>query len=113
MEYSRSVATLLIALWAIGSLLLAWYVHPGAYVYFGSVALSATVIIYSILGFGLLPTAGIIHAVLAGVYALVIRYVFQRFRSRKQAFTMLADCPPPTVVSLPDPARVSPTVPPG
>jgi hypothetical protein len=39
MEYSDTVNSALFAIWAVGSLLLAWFVRRRLFVYFGSVAL--------------------------------------------------------------------------
>lgn len=83
MEYSSTVEWVLIALWAIVSLLLAWFVRRRSYVYFGSVALSAPAIGYSMIGYGFLEMGGILHALCAGVYAMPFHYFFQRSRQRK------------------------------
>ena len=84
MEYSSTVQWLLLAVWATGSIVLAWFVRRGICVYFGSVALSAPMIGYSMVGYGLLPMGGILHALCAGVYVLPFNYFFQWFRSRYQ-----------------------------
>lgn len=81
MEYSDTVQTLLYGLWAIGSLLLAWMVRRRFYVYFGSVALSAPAISYSMIGYGFLEMGGILHALAAGMWALPVHYFFQRIRT--------------------------------
>jgi hypothetical protein len=84
MEYSSTVLGILVGVWAIGSLVLAWFVRRRFYVYFGSVALSAPAIAYSMVGYGLLEMGGILHALCAGVYALPFHYFFQRIRLRRQ-----------------------------
>jgi hypothetical protein len=83
MEYSNTVQWLLLGVWAIGSLLLAWFVRRRFYVYFGSVALSAPTISYSMLGYGFMEMGGILHVLCAGVYALPFHYFFQRSRQRR------------------------------
>jgi len=94
MAYTRSVLLILTVFWAVGSFLLAWFVRPLALIVFGSVALSAPAIIYAILGFGLPPTEAIIHAVVAGLYGLSIRYVMQRLRTGGQAINSKTKLPP-------------------
>jgi CHASE2 domain-containing sensor protein len=84
MEYSSTIEFVLFGLWAVGSLLLAWFVRRRLYAYLGSVGLSAPAIAYSMVGYGMLPMGGILHALLAGVYALPFHYFFQRFRLHKQ-----------------------------
>jgi CHASE2 domain-containing sensor protein len=83
MEYSGAIEFLLFVVWAVGSLLLAWFVRRLFYVYFGSVALSAPMIGYSMVGYGLLPMGGIIHGFCAGIFVLPFYFLFQRFRTRK------------------------------
>jgi CHASE2 domain-containing sensor protein len=84
MEYSGTVEFMLLGLWAVGSILLAWFLRRRFYAYVGSVTLSAPAIGYSMVGYGLLTMGGILHAFLAGIYALPFHYVFQRLRARKQ-----------------------------
>jgi ABC-type thiamin/hydroxymethylpyrimidine transport system permease subunit len=84
MEYSEVIQGCLFGLWAIGSLLVAWFVPRRFYAYFGSVALSAPAIGYSMVGYGLLETGGILHALCAGIYALPFHHLFQRFRLRNR-----------------------------
>ncbi len=83
MKYSDTVEWTLLGVWAVGSLLLAWFVPRRFYVYFGSVGLSVPAIAYSAIGYGLPEMGGVLHALCAGVYALVFQYFFQRFRLRK------------------------------
>ena len=80
MKYFDSVEFLLFGLWAIGSLLLAWHVHRLFLAYFGSVALSAPAIAYSMVGYGLLTMGGIFHALFLGIYVLPFHYIFQRYQ---------------------------------
>jgi CHASE2 domain-containing sensor protein len=80
MKYSTTVELVLFGLWAIGSLLLAWFVRPRLYAYLGSVVLSAPAIAYSMVGYGLLPMGGILHALCAGIYVLPFHYFFRRVR---------------------------------
>ncbi len=84
MEYSDVIQGCLFGVWAIGSLVIAWYVRRRLYAYFGSVALSAPAIGYSMVGYGLLEMGGMLHALCAGIYALPFHYFFQRFRLRKR-----------------------------
>ena len=84
MEYSGTVDLLLFVLWAVASLLLAWFVRRLFYVYLGSVALSAPMIGYSMVGYGLLPMGGLIHALCAGIYVLPFYFLFQRFQKQKR-----------------------------
>ena len=84
MNYSGTVEFIFIAVWAVGSLLLAWFIRRRFYAYCGSVALSAPAIVYSMVGYGLLPMAGVVHGLLAGVYVLPFHYFFQRLRLRRQ-----------------------------
>jgi hypothetical protein len=83
MDYSSAVLGILSAFWAVGSLALAWFVRRRFYAYFGSVALSAPAIAYSMVGHGLLEIGGILHSLVVGLYALPFHYFFQRFRVRK------------------------------
>ena len=83
MQYSGTVEFGLFGLWAAGSLLLSWLVRRRFYAYAGSVALSAPAIAYSMVGYGLLPMGGILHALIAGVFALPFHYFFQRMRLRQ------------------------------
>jgi hypothetical protein len=84
MEYSGALEFLLFALWAVGSLLLAWFVRRRFYVYLSSVALSAPAITYSMVCDGPLEMGGIIHALCAGVYVLPFNYFFQRYRNYRK-----------------------------
>jgi len=84
MHYSGTVEFLLFGGWAAGSLVLAWFVRRPFYVYFGSVALSAPMIGYSMVGYGLLPMGGIVHSFCAGFFVLPFYALFQRFRTRKK-----------------------------
>jgi CHASE2 domain-containing sensor protein len=80
-EYSPGIFALLAAAWGFGSLVLAWFEPRRRFVYFGSVALSAPCISYSMLGYGLLEMGGFLHAFCAGVYALPFHHLFQRIRA--------------------------------
>ena len=84
MTYSRTIQFVLVSIWAIGSLVLAWFVRRRKFVCFGSVALAVPGIAYSTIGYGLLELGGIVHALAAGVYALPCHYFFQRSRERKR-----------------------------
>jgi CHASE2 domain-containing sensor protein len=81
-QYSGTGEFVLIVFWAVGSLLLAWFVRRRFYAYVGSVALSAPAIAYSMVGYGLLPMGGIFHAIIAGLYVLPFHYFFQRSRNK-------------------------------
>ncbi len=83
MEYSSTVQWLLFGVWAVGSLVFAWFVRRRFYAYFGSVALSAPAIGYSMIGYGFLEMGGILHALCAGVYVLPFHYFFQRSRRKR------------------------------
>jgi len=83
MEYSNTFEFVLLGIWAVGSLLLAWFVRRRFFAYLGSVALSAPAIAYSMVGHGGLPMGGILHALTAGIYALLFHYFFQRSRKPK------------------------------
>jgi hypothetical protein len=83
MVYSDTIDSTLFIIWIVGSLLLAWFVRRRFYVYFGSVALAAPAIAYSMYGYGILEMGGILHALLDGLLPLPFHYFFQRFRSRK------------------------------
>ena len=83
MRYSATLELILIGFWAIGSLLLAWFVRRRLYAYFGCVALSAPGIAYSMVGYGLLPMGGVVHALAAGIYELPFHYLFQRLRRQR------------------------------
>jgi CHASE2 domain-containing sensor protein len=83
MEYSSTFEFVLFGLWAVGSLLLAWFVRRRLFVYLGSVALSAPAIGYSMVGYGILPMGGILHALMAGIYSLPFHYFFHRSRKPK------------------------------
>ena len=83
MKYSSTVEWFLIAVWAIGSLAIAWFVRRRLYAYLGSVGLSAPAIGYSMVGYGLLEMGGVLHGLCAGLYALPFHYLFQRFRLRR------------------------------
>ena len=82
MEYSGTIEFVLFLMWAIGSLLLAWFVRHRFYAYIGSVAFSAPAIAYSMVGYGLLPMGGIFHAIIAGFCVLPVHYFFQRSGNR-------------------------------
>jgi CHASE2 domain-containing sensor protein len=82
MKYSDSIEFVLLGLWAIGSLLLAWFVRRRIYAYAGSVGLSVPAIAYSMVGYGLLPMGGILHALCAGIFVLPFHYFFQRSRNK-------------------------------
>jgi alpha-beta hydrolase superfamily lysophospholipase len=81
MEYSETIEITLLCLWAIGSLLCALFVHRRLYAYMSSVALSAPAIAYSMVGYGLLPMGGVLHALCAGIYVLPFHYFFHRSAS--------------------------------
>ena len=83
MTYSSTVQVFLVVLWAVGSLALAWFVRRRFYVYFGSVALSAPFLSYSMVVDGPLEMGGILHALCAGIYVLPFHYFFQRYRKHK------------------------------
>jgi len=85
MEYSGTIEFLLFLAWLLGSLLLAWFVRRIFYVYFGSVALSAPMIGYSMVGYGSLPMGGIFHGFCTGLFALPFYILFQHLRKRKKA----------------------------
>jgi hypothetical protein len=82
MDYSGTGEFVLFGLWAVGSLLLAWFVRRRFYAYVGSVALSAPAIAYAMVGYGLLPMGGIFHAIMSGLYVLPFHYFFQRSRNK-------------------------------
>jgi hypothetical protein len=84
MQYSSTVFGVLFVFWALGSLALAWFVRRWLYVYLGSVALCAPALAYSMVGHGFLEMGGILHVLVAGVYALPFHYLFQRSRARRQ-----------------------------
>lgn len=84
MEYHETTEWVLIAVWAIGSLALSWFVRRGFFVYFASVALAVPAISYSTIGYGPLEMGGIFHTLAAGVYSLLFHCFFQRWRSRLQ-----------------------------
>jgi hypothetical protein len=54
-------------------------------VYWGSVSLSVPGIAYSMLGWGLLEFGGVIHALMAGVYAIPFWILFNARRTRRLA----------------------------
>ena len=83
-QYSPETDALLTAVWGFGSLILAWFEPRLRMVYFGSVALSAPGISYSMLGYGFLEMGGLLHALGAGVPALAFHKMFQRFRASLQ-----------------------------
>jgi CHASE2 domain-containing sensor protein len=83
MTYSSTLEIFLVVLWAVVSLVLAWFVRRKFYVYLGSVAFSAPMIGYSMVGYGLLPMGGIIHGFCAGLFVLPFYFLFQRLRMRK------------------------------
>jgi hypothetical protein len=93
MEYSGTIEFALFCVWAGGSLLLAWFIRRRLFVYFGSVALSAPAIAYSMVGYGFLEMGGILHALLAGVYVLPFHYFFQRSRAHKHLANESASSP--------------------
>lgn len=84
MEYSNTAQWVLWGVWAVGSLALAWSIHRPFYIYFGSVGLSAPAIGYSMVGYGLVEMGGIIHALCAGMFAVLFHFIFQRFKSGRQ-----------------------------
>jgi CHASE2 domain-containing sensor protein len=84
MNYSNLVQFVLFGLWAVGSLLLAWFVRRRFYVYFGSVALVAPAISYAMLQAGLAESGGILQALCAGVYPLGFHYYFQRYQTKRR-----------------------------
>jgi hypothetical protein len=84
MENSGTVDFLLFVLWAVASLLLAWFVRRLFYVYMGSVAFSAPWIGYSMVDDGPLPMGGFIHALCAGLYVLPFYFLFQGLRKRRK-----------------------------
>ena len=84
MEYSGTVMFVLFGLWAIASLLLAWFVRRRFYAYCGCVAIAAPVIAYASLGPGSMESGGIVQALCAGIYVLPFHYFFQRFRSYRR-----------------------------
>jgi hypothetical protein len=77
-QYSGTIETGFVTIWAIGSLLLSWNIRRSLYAYLGSVALGVPAIAYSMVGYGLLPMGGIFHALIAGTFALPFHYLFQR-----------------------------------
>jgi CHASE2 domain-containing sensor protein len=81
--YSQRNLFLWMAGWAICSLTLAWFERRPFFVYFGSVALSAPVISYSILGYGALEMGGWLHAFAAGAWIIPFHFVFRGIRARK------------------------------
>jgi ABC-type thiamin/hydroxymethylpyrimidine transport system permease subunit len=83
-EYSGTVMFVLFGLWAVASLLLAWFVRRRFYACFGSVAMAAPVIAYASLGPGSMESGGIIQALCAGIYVLPFHYFFQRLRSHRR-----------------------------
>jgi hypothetical protein len=82
-SYSSAMLAILSVAWLFGSLVLAWFEPRRGFVYFGSVALSAPGISYSMLGYGLLIMGGFLQALCAGVYVLPFHYWFQRSRARR------------------------------
>lgn len=83
MEYSGTIEFLLFCVWAFGSLLFAWFVPRLFYVYLGSVVFSAPMIGYSMAGYGLLPMAGTIHGLCAGLFVLPFYFLFRHIRTQK------------------------------
>ncbi len=81
-EYSPTILAILAAIWGFGSLALAWFEPRLRFVYFGSVALAAPAISYSMLGYGVLEMAGLIHAFCAGAYAIPAHVIIQRFKAQ-------------------------------
>jgi CHASE2 domain-containing sensor protein len=82
MKYSDTIEFILLGLWAIGSLLFAWFIRRRICAYIGSVGLSVPAIAYSIVGYGLLPMSGILHALCAGIFVLPFHCFFQRSRNK-------------------------------
>jgi CHASE2 domain-containing sensor protein len=82
--YSPLILALLTTAWGFGSLILAWFEPRPRIAYFGSVALSAPSISYSMLGYGPLEMGGFLHALCAGALAVPFYYMFQRIRVRRQ-----------------------------
>ncbi len=83
MDYSGTIEFLVLAIWMIGSLFLGWYVPRLFYAYIGSVVLSAPLIGYSMVRYGLLPMGGILHALCAGIYVLPIHFICHRYIKKK------------------------------
>ena len=59
--------------------------HGELRVYWMTVSLSAPGIAYSMLGWGLLEFGGVVHALMAGVYAIPFWILFNARRSRRLA----------------------------
>jgi hypothetical protein len=83
MEYSGIIQVVLLSLWAVGSLVLAWFLRRRLYVYSSSVALSVPAILSAQLGHGYLEMGGVLHALAAGIYALPFHYLFWRIRTQR------------------------------
>ena len=82
--YTDMTSWMLITGWAIGSLTLAWFERRLFFVYFGSVALAAPGISYSMIGYGALEMGGWFHALSAGVWVLPFYFLFRRIRARTE-----------------------------
>lgn len=85
-HYAESTLWQFMGGWAIGSLLLAWFERRLFFTYFGSVALAAPAISYSMLGYGGLEMGGWLHAFAAGVWVVPFHFIFRRVRARKEKF---------------------------
>jgi hypothetical protein len=83
-ENSVLIQVVLVVVWLVGSLAIAWFARRRLHVYAASVALVAPAVWYSTLRHGPLEMGGILHALAAGVYVLPFHYFFQRFRARTQ-----------------------------
>ena len=81
MQYSRTIQFVLFAIWAVGSLVMAWFVRRRLHLYFGSVLLAVPAVAYSMIGYGLLEAGGVVHVLAAGVYALPFHYFFKKIRN--------------------------------
>lgn len=84
-DYVERTLWLFMGGWAVGSLVLAWFEPRLFFTYFGSVALSAPAISYSMLGYGGLEMGGWFHAFAAGVWSLPFHFLFRRIRARTGA----------------------------
>jgi hypothetical protein len=83
MEHFAALQIALLLFWAGGSLVGCWFINRRLWAYFMSVTLSVPAIAYSMLGYGFLEFGGVLHALVAGVYALPIHFVFQRYRRNR------------------------------
>jgi len=82
-SYVEAVTIALLIGWAIGSLLVAWFEPRLLCMYWGSVALAAPAISYSMLGHGIPEMGGLLHPLMAGIYAVPFWYLFRRIRNRR------------------------------